>query len=40
MSIAAYVCIVWGSFTSRYNTSSYIFMKPDYGLTWPREDSV
>ena len=27
MSIAAYVCIVWGSFTSRYTTSSYIFFK-------------
>jgi hypothetical protein len=23
MSIAAYVCIVWGTFTSRYTTSFY-----------------
>ncbi len=27
MSIAAYVCIVWGTFTSRYTTSFYIFFK-------------
>jgi hypothetical protein len=27
MSIAAYVCIVWGTITSRYTTSFYIFFK-------------